>query len=213
MNPLYLIGWSLTLGIARLVFRMSIYRRENIPAEDSFILACNHISLADPPLVGSSLSRPIHFMAKEELFRNRFFGGLISRVNAHPLKRDRIDRAAYETAYGILDRGQPLLIFPEGTRSKAGRLRPPRPGIGMIARKTLSPVIPAYINGSNRLSACFFGKEKLGIIFGQLLDKKEISSYTDDKSGYRKLADEIMDRIGKLRNDFYKETGKANMLN
>jgi len=213
MSFLYWIGWSLSFAISRLVFRMKVYRRNNIPPEGSYILACNHISLADPPLVGSSLYRRIHYMAKEELFRNRLFGWLMANLNAHPLKRDKIDRTAYKTAYDVLERREPLLIFPEGTRSISGELRSARPGIGMIARSSLTPVIPVYINGSNRLAACFFGREKLAIIFGQPMDKEEISSYTDDKIGYRKLADEIMGRIGKARKEFYKITGKANTLN
>jgi 1-acyl-sn-glycerol-3-phosphate acyltransferase len=156
MKLLYWTGWLLSRMIGRLIFRMKIFEANNIPDKGPFILACNHISLVDPPLVGSTIVRPLHFMAKKELFRSRLFGWVIRNTNAHPINRRGFDRRAINTACEILKAGCGLLVFPEGTRALKGDFLPPRPGIGLIAIRSEAPVVPAYFNGSNNLKAVFW---------------------------------------------------------
>ncbi len=201
MKPLYLIGWCLSWTMARLIFRMKVHNREFIPRKGAFILASNHISLADPQIVGSSVNRAMHFMAKRELFSNRFFGGILRRVNAHPLNRAGFDRKALETAITVLNSGEALIIFPEGTRARGVDFLPAHPGIGKIARSALVPVVPALVSGSNDLLSCFLGKKKLNVIFGRAIAADSIAEYPDDKTGYRKLADDIMDKIKDLKSE------------
>ena len=200
----YRIGWFLTRVLGTILFRLKSSGQENIPKTGPFIIASNHRSLADPPLVGSFILRQVHFLGKKELFRNPVFGAIIRSTNAHPIRRGAIDKSAIETVEKILHMGQGIVIFPEGTRAREKEFLDPKPGIGMIARKTLVPVVPAYVHGSNKLSKVFFGKEKLGIIYGQPLDKEEISQYDDAKLGYRELAEEIMRRIRELKDEFYR---------
>ncbi len=200
-------------NLARLLFRMKIIDVENIPSKGPFILACNHISYFDPPLVGSSFKREVHFMAKKELFRNRLFGRLISHFNAHPINRDSFDKAAIEMISRVLNSDQGVMIFPEGTRAKKGTFLPPRPGIGMIAISNSIPVVPAYINGANDLWGCFLGRSRLGVIFGQPMDKAELEHYEKDKQGYRRLAEDIMARIKALKMEFFEKTGLSRELN
>ncbi|MEW5924466.1 MAG: lysophospholipid acyltransferase family protein, partial [Candidatus Zixiibacteriota bacterium] len=100
---------------------------ENIPDEGAFILASNHISLSDPPMLATSLMRPIHFMAKRELFKIAVLGPVIRNLNAHPIHRG-FDRRALELAVGILNKGDALLIFPEGTRSRKEGFLTAKPG-------------------------------------------------------------------------------------
>jgi 1-acyl-sn-glycerol-3-phosphate acyltransferase len=83
----------------------------------------------------------------------------------------------------------------------------PKPGVGMIARKALVPVVPAYIHGSDRLSDVFWGREKLRVFFGEPLDKSEITRYDDAKLGYRELTEEIMRRIKALKEEFLLRSG------
>jgi 1-acyl-sn-glycerol-3-phosphate acyltransferase len=185
---------------------MKIMGRNNIPSSGGFVLACNHISLADPPLAGSFIFRKVNFLAKKELFRNPIFGWLIKSTHAHPVKRGAIDRNAFETAKKILNKGEGLVVFPEGTRGKEGKFLPARPGIGMIARNCLVPVVPSYINGSNRLWSCFWGKDRLGILFGEPISERTVVSYPDDKNGYRRLAEDIMEKIKELKTEFIKRS-------
>lgn len=206
MKLLYWTGRAIARTISRTFLRMKIMDEHNIPETGPFILACNHISLSDPPLVGGSIKRELHFMAKKELFGNKLFGEILRRVNAHPLHRG-FDRRAIDAAVDILKSGNSLLIFPEGTRARHGDFLPPRPGAGMVAIRSKAPVVPAYINGSNKKAACLRGKEVLGIIFGKLMNSDQISHYSDDKEGYRKLSDNIMTRIRELKRDFSERVG------
>ena len=199
MKPLYFIGWLLSWTTARIVFRMKVHHRENIPDKGPFIIASNHKSLADPQIVGSQIHTDVHFMAKKELFRNPIFGRILKRVNAHPINRAGFDRKAIETAMNILQSGESIVIFPEGTRAKKVDFLPVRPGIGKIARTALAPVLPVFVSGSNKLSACFWGKERLNIFFGKIMTSEQITEYEDNKDGYRKLAENIMDRIKDLK--------------
>jgi len=201
MKPLYLIGWLLSWTIARLIFRAKVFNRKFLPVRGPFILASNHKSVADPQLVGSSVNRALHFMAKKELFENKFFGMILRRVNAHPLNRAGFDRTALETAIKVLKSGQPLIIFPEGTRARNTDFLPVRPGIGKIARSAMVPVVPAYVSGSDDLKKCFWGKKRLNVIFGPEISTDKISEFGDDKDGYRQLSKEIMNRIKDLKSE------------
>jgi 1-acyl-sn-glycerol-3-phosphate acyltransferase len=185
--------------LSRYVFRMKAYNMKNIPSDGPFILACNHISLADPPVIGSNIDRVLYFMAKKELFGIRWFGWLIRNVNAYPVNRRGIDRGAIDKACRLLDSGKGVLIFPEGTRALESDFLPPRPGIGMVAKRSGAPVVPAYLNGTNKLKAAFFNRERCFIIFGRPIDENEIGSYENDRNGYRKLSEDIMARIRSLK--------------
>jgi len=209
MKLSYYIATFIIRNLAKLFLRMKIIDKANIPSKGPFILACNHISYFDPPLVGSSFKREVHFMAKKELFRNRYFGRLIAHFNAHPINRNGFDKAAIETVSVVLNSGQGVMIFPEGTRAKKGQFLPPRPGIGMIAINNHAPVIPAYINGADDLWGCLAGQARLGVIFGRPMNREEMAVYKKDKQGYRQLAEDIMERIQGLRDEFYVRVGKA----
>ena len=209
MKPFYRFAITVVGSLARLFLGLKAYNLDIIPPRGGFILASNHIALVDPPFIGVSLKREIYFMAKKELFRSWWFGGMIARLNAFPVNRRGIDRASLENARKILDRGEPLLIFPEGTRGTEAGFLPPRPGVGLLARSCGVPVIPMYIHGSNHLKKCFFRREKLAVIIGEPIDTKAISVFNNDKSGYRKLAEEIMSRIGKIRDTHLAEIDRA----
>lgn len=202
MRPLYFIGWLISWTAARVIFRMKVHNKENFPGEGAFILASNHISLADPQFVGSTVNREIHFLAKKELFRNRYFAKLLKRLNTHPVNRTGFDKEVLEMAVEILLSGEPIVMFPEGTRGKKGKLLPARPGIGKIARAARVPVVPIYVTGTNKLLACFLGTKKLNLFVGPPVTTEQVANYADDKNGYRELAGEIMNRIKDLKEQF-----------
>jgi len=152
------------------VFRWQKIGVENIPA-GGVIIAANHISLWDPPVVGTAIpGRRIHFMAKEELFTNKLFAWIIGKqLGAFPVKRGAADRTAIRTALTLLETGNILGIFPEGTRSKNGKLGAPEAGLALIAVKAGVPVIPTAIIGTNKIfnNGCLLPKFK--VIFGKPL--------------------------------------------
>src|SRR5262245_9059748 len=106
--------------------------------------------MLDPALIGCMVPRELDYMAKTELFRVPGFGGLIRRLNAHPVDRSGSDSAALRLALRLLSAGRGLLVFPEGTRGTEGRLQPPQAGAGMLAVLSEAPVVPVYIQGSGR---------------------------------------------------------------
>jgi 1-acyl-sn-glycerol-3-phosphate acyltransferase len=160
---------------------------ENIPEEGGILIAPNHISAWDPPLTGSMMKRPLHFMAKQELFNVPVFGFLIKRTNAFPVKRGSHDMSAMRNAFSLLENGDPLLMFPEGTRSKDGKLGKARAGVGMVACHAQVPVIPVKIENTNN----FFKLKRVRIKYGKpIMPPKE---YT--KNDYIEFSRKILNEI------------------
>ena len=139
--------------LCRCLFRVRISGRENIPANGPVILASNHLSLLDPPLLGSYATRRVRFMAKEELFANPLLGTIIKELGAFPVRRASADRQAIKTGLAILDEGGVMAIFPEGTRSLSGEVGKAMPGVLMLAAKSGAAIVPVAISGTNQLSA------------------------------------------------------------
>jgi 1-acyl-sn-glycerol-3-phosphate acyltransferase len=124
--------------------------RRNVPMHGPVIIAPNHISYLDPPIVGSAFDRQIFFMAKVELFEVPFLGWLIRQCGAFPVRRGVADRAALRQADELLHGGEAVRVCPEGTRSEDGRLVPAELGIAMLALRTGAPVLPIGVDGTDR---------------------------------------------------------------
>lgn len=148
---LYKILKLLSSGLARLLFRLEARGTGHIPRSGPILIVANHLSHLDSPIVGAVAPRPLHFLAKAELFSIPLFGQLIFAVHARPVRREGTDPGALRTALRILEAGQALLIFPEGTRGEEGMLREGKPGAGMLAVVSGAPVVPAYIEGTGRI--------------------------------------------------------------
>jgi cytidylate kinase len=165
----YRFGSGFVALFARLFLRIRITGRENIPLRGPLIVACNHISFWDPPLVGSLFPRVLAFLAKEELFQNKVFGALISGYNSIPIPRGPRARSALRGAEAVVDRGGAVLIFPEGTRSKTASFLPPRAGISHLAAVTRAPVLPARIKGSRQIRKSMLRQVEIRITFGSMM--------------------------------------------
>ena len=178
------------------LFRTRVYGRENIPAEGAVILAANHASNIDPPLMASLIERPVSYMAKIELFENPIFGAAIRRCHAFPVKRGASDRGAIKAAVTVLKEGHMLGLFPEGTRSKTGELQKAEAGIALIASMTGAPIVPVAILNSHRIFANGGLLPQLRIMYGAPI------SFQGDRKSKEALdafSAEIMAHIARMR--------------
>jgi 1-acyl-sn-glycerol-3-phosphate acyltransferase len=191
---LYILGYWLIWLTAKLLFRFRIEGRKNIP-QGGAIIAPNHASYWDPPLVGAAIdSYQVYFMAKRQLFRFPIFGTVLKMIHTFPVDRRRIDIAAFRKALRILNKGKILVVFPEGGRGKGGRLRPPQPGIAWIAHKTRFPVVPTLVVNTHRVRAF----PRVTVRFGSPICFETDQRGEDEKSRYRNFAHKVMEGIMKL---------------
>lgn len=195
MKILYYAGWSLTRIFSTIPFFIKVRGQEHIPKTGGFILATNHTSYFDPLLAGSWSTREMYFFAKEELFRNKLFGWVITRTNAIPIRRGTIDREGVQRAAKVINEGYGLVVFPEGTRSKTDSFLSPKPGIGMLAIAAKCPIVPAYIHGSNSLWKCLIRKKRMSITYGEPIPAEWVASQPAEKEGYIAVANRVMERI------------------
>ena len=155
LKPMSKFMEYLCKGIFWLVFILGygakVHHRDRVPKEGAFIVAPNHTSNFDPPLLGMAMNRPVYLMAKEELFRNPIFGKIITEMGAFPLRRGTVDKVAIRNAMSILKRGDLLGIFPQGTRAKEGTFEGFHDGMASLALRTGVPIIPVTIIGSSKM--------------------------------------------------------------
>ncbi|HEX5498794.1 MAG TPA: lysophospholipid acyltransferase family protein [Thermomicrobiales bacterium] len=142
---------AVALPLLTATIGLRIVGLEHVPPSGPLLVAANHLHYADPLLLGLAMPRPIHFMAKRELFANPIFGWMLRRAGAFPVDRGRADRAAIREAEDRLRRGFAVGLFPEGTRSNTGWLQSAHKGVGLIAIRSGAPILPVAITGTERL--------------------------------------------------------------
>ena len=143
---LYTIGRAVCMPIFKCIYRYKVINKDAIPDDSKgYVIASNHLSLSDPVILGLSQKRRINFMAKDELFKNKFFAWLIRNLGAFPVKRGTGDVKAIKNGEDIIREGNLMTIFIEGGRSKTGELMRPRSGFAVIAQQTGVPVVPVCI--------------------------------------------------------------------
>jgi len=140
--------WILKAAIL-VYFRLRRLGTEHIP-EGGVILASNHRSFLDPFAIGCCLGRPIYFVAKQELFKNPLLGWILNCLGAFPIKRGASDEESMDTSLALLERGEAVVIFPEGTRIRTGSLGSPKRGVGRLALQSGKPVVPIAVTNSER---------------------------------------------------------------
>jgi 1-acyl-sn-glycerol-3-phosphate acyltransferase len=149
VNPIvYWLARAVLQPLFHLYFRLSRIGREHMPETGGVIVCANHRSFLDPFVIGLIARRPLYYVAKEELFRHRLVAWFLSSLGAFPVQRGTGDRDMLETAKAILERGDAVLIFAEGTRIRPGALGRPRRGVGRLALETGAPVVPVAVIGT-----------------------------------------------------------------
>lgn len=152
VNPfVYWVARGLLQPFFLVYFRMRRIGMEHIPADGPLIIAANHRSFMDPWVIGMMLRRPIYYVAKTELFRRPVVAWLLSSLGAFPVDRGQGDRDAMDAARRILERGDVVVIFPEGTRTRPGPLGAPKRGVGRLALETGAPVVPVALIGTEAI--------------------------------------------------------------
>jgi 1-acyl-sn-glycerol-3-phosphate acyltransferase len=200
MKPLYWFFHTLFGMIARVAFQYRAYGQENIIEEGPAIMAVNHQSYLDPPLVGITCKNELYYLARKTLFEKKLLGPIISRVNALPVDLSRGDLAAFRSVMKLLQEGHRTVIFPEGTRSLTGQIQKARPGIGMIIARTLAPVVPMRIFGSFEAWPKG-GKIKphpITVVVGKPIRFKKDDFPTHNREVYQKISEQVLDAVAAL---------------
>lgn len=188
-------------GVAKFIFKIYFFfinkitlkGTENIPENGGIVLCSNHINWLDPILIGICVKRKIYFMAKAELFSNKFFAFIMRSINAFPVKRGTADISAIKKSFNIIKNGEILGIFPEGTRSKTGKLLPAEPGASVIALKTNAPVIPVRVQGSYLIGG------NLRLTIGKPISFEEYRGKRLSSQEINNISQQIMKEISKLK--------------
>ncbi len=149
MNPTYWFFLRLAQLIARTCFSLEVIGREHLPGPGvGHLLAMNHQSYLDPPIVAIACPYPIHFLARKTLLRWPVLGPLFPDLNVVPVDQERPDSSALKTVIRLVRANQATIVFPEGQRTLDGKLQPAQPGLGLIIAKTLAPVVPLRVFGA-----------------------------------------------------------------
>ena len=205
-KALYTFGKGLLMPFYKLLYRYKVKNKGSIPAEGGVILASNHLSFADPVLLGLCEKRRLYFMAKKELFRNKFAAAVIRALGAFPVERGAGDGKAIKTGEEILREGNVMTIFLEGGRSKTGELMRPRSGCALLAQQTGFPVVPCCITKRN-FNRMF---SKTIIHFGEPISFEELGFTAEcGRRELRNATNKIMDEIKKMREEDANELKKG----
>jgi 1-acyl-sn-glycerol-3-phosphate acyltransferase len=215
MNFVYFLGWTAFRLVYATYFRWRVFNPERVPLEGPVILASNHASFLDPPLVGAGLRRPINYLARDSLFRFPGIGWLLRKWNSVPVDREGGGAAGLRAILERLLAGGAIILFPEGTRTYDGKLQPARSGIGLTVIKSGAIIIPVRVFGTfeaygrhrtiplPRRIAVKYGKP---MRFEKLRAEAKTCSKARLKEIYQEVADQIMAAIAHLQPCEDKET-------
>jgi 1-acyl-sn-glycerol-3-phosphate acyltransferase len=208
MNPVYFAGWVFFRAVYTFYFGWRVCNPERVPLKGPVILASNHASFLDPPLVGAGTRRGINYLARENLFRFPVLGWILHQWQVVPVDREG---GGAKGLKAILDRllvGGAIILFPEGTRTRDGRLQPARSGIGLTVIKSAAPVVPVRVFGTfeayNRTMRFPLPGRKVVVKYGtpmffeDLRAEARTCSKQRLKQIYQEVADQIMSAIAGL---------------
>ena len=203
MNIVYQVCSSFMRNIFSVLYRTTWHGLENLPKEGPVIVASNHVSFFDPPLVGCSAPREFHFLARETLMGNPVSAWLLPRLNVIGVDREGgKDAGAVRQVMKSLKEGKVLVIFPEGTRSRDGSLQKAKAGIGLLACRTRAQILPARVFGAyevyNRHRKIPKVRGRIQVVYGRCLRPDEYDPGKGADERFQVAINRIMDAIATL---------------
>ncbi len=187
------------------LFKFQVFGAENVPSSGGGLLVSNHASYVDPVFLGAAVDRNLNYMARSTLFRPGLIEWFLLNMNAFPVHLGVLDRKAIRRALQLLEKGNLLLIFPEGTRTVDGTLGKAQAGVGLIAYGTEVPVVPVFLGGTQDVlprGAKILKPAKVTVSFGRPLNmgyyRECEASRENRREIYTKIGEEIMARIAVL---------------
>ncbi len=202
LRPFYGFFHFLASTLHSMWFRGVVAGQHNFPIEGPFLIASNHASHLDPPLVGCHVPRQMRFFARKSLWNNRILAWWLNQVETIPVERDSGDIGAIKRVLQALKENRAVVLFPEGTRTPDGQLQKPKAGVGLMACKTGVPVVPCRVYGSFHA----FGKgtsiprfgTPVSVVFGPPISPDDYDDPAAGKARYELAAQRIMDRIAAI---------------
>lgn len=198
-HPLNRILVNVLKPLVKVIFPYRVVGRENLPQPEAgkrYIICCNHISVVDPVFLLMGQKHPVYFMAKSELFQNRFTRWLLGTVmGAFPVDRGKGDMTAINHAFDLVNDGKFLGIFPQGTCKRQRELGQPKSGSALIAARTQADVIPACVVTKDFHVRAF---RRVTLAFGKPISIDELDLQDEERPKLRPASRLIMERIDEL---------------
>ena len=198
---MYLFFRMLLSAFFHIKYRIKLFNKENIPdMKGGYIIACNHQSYTDPPMIAAVIRGKFSFMAKEELFhKNPFFTFIIRRCGAFPVDRGAGDDAPIKMSIEAIEKKRIFVIFPEGTRSKDGTIGRMKSGVILIASQAKAPILPVCIR--------YKDKKHVDVNIGKLIPAEEIAIDENDRKSMRNAANRLKDELVSLQSEIFSSDG------
>lgn len=194
--------WKLAQTLCRIFttcwFDLKVYGVRYVPRRGGVLLVCNHQSYLDPMLIGVRLNRPLSYVAKAELFENRYFARLLRWLNAFPVRQGSGDVGAVKQTIARLKEGRALAIFPEGSRTDHGDLLPVQRGVGLVLRRARVPAVPVVIDGSFQawpLWKKLFRPSNIRLVYGPPMELSDLK----DEQIVQRIEATLREMFAKLR--------------
>jgi 1-acyl-sn-glycerol-3-phosphate acyltransferase len=211
MKPLYWIVRNTCWLLFKGLYRHRTYGKKHIRVAGGGIIAPNHISYYDPPVIALACPTEVHFLARKTLFELQLLKHLIPRLNSHPTTRGGADLETIRMICQLIQKGAKVVIFPEGTRSPNGKLHAARPGVGMIGLRTQCKIFPVYIHGTYEIFSRRRSFPKLwgktACVFGSPFSTKDYA-HLEKKKAQQEISSEVMRRIAELK-EWYEKGAKG----
>jgi len=200
----YGVLWLLFNSFFRIFLCLRVFGSEHFPRTGGIIVAANHASYSDIPVLGCAIWRRVFFLGRSNLFPNTFLNWALKKLGWIPLKTHRLDRKAFGEALNLLISGKPVVIFPEGSRTEDGVLQSGRPGIGFLVAESQCQVIPAFISGTFTVlppGATWPRLVPVSVTFGKPLSFSKIGNDGRSKEFYEQVGRTVMEHIAQLMNE------------
>lgn len=198
-SAVYAVLWILARTVGWLCFRFRVVGQ--VPKTGGFVVAANHASYLDIPLLGCGMRRRAWYLGRSDLFPIPGLKRLLQWLGWIPLRLGRLDREAFGKAVSLVKEGKVVVIFPEGSRTNDGQLRPAKAGIGMIVAQTGCSVVPAYLKGTHEvlpIRAKWPRFRAVTVIYGDPIRFAPAREHGEGKRFYQQVSQTVMDRIAAL---------------